>query len=75
MRWRVLTLKENDKVSVKCTLKGELPWIFLELKERGIVKSVREAMVQGLLAIYDRTMERDLKRTHVRASMRLEEEV
>ena len=69
-----MTLKEPDKVYVKCTLRGEPARIFLELKERGVVRSVREAVVQGLLAVYERTMERDLRRAQVRASQRIEEE-
>lgn len=38
------------------------------------VSRVEEAVVQGLLAFYEETMERDLKRARVRASRRLEEE-
>ena len=69
-----MTLKETDKVYVKCTLRGEPARIVVELKERGIVRSVREAVVQGLLTFYEKTMERDLKRAQARASRRLEEE-
>ena len=69
-----MTLKETDKVYVKCTLRGEPARIVVELKERGIVRSVREAVVQGLLTFYEKTMERDLKRAQARTSRRLEEE-
>ena len=69
-----MTLKEPEKVYVKCTLEGEPARIILELKERGIVKSVREAVVQGLLSFYERTMDRDLKWAQARASRRIEEE-
>jgi len=69
-----LTRKETDKVYVKCTLRGEPARIVVELKERGVVRSVREAVVHGLLALYEKTMERDLKRAQVLASRRLEEE-
>jgi len=75
MRWVVLTLKEPETVYVKCTLRGEPARIVAELKERGVVRSVREAVVHGLLALYEKTMERDLKRAQARASRRLEEEV
>jgi hypothetical protein len=74
MRCGVLTLKEPETVYVKCTLRGEPARIVAELKERGVVRSVREAVVQGLLVFYDKTMERDLKRAQARASRRLEEE-
>lgn len=70
----MLTLKDPRKVYVKCTLRGEPARIILELKERGIVKSVREAVVQGLLTFYEKTMERDLKRAQARTSLRLERE-
>ena len=66
--------RETDKVYVKCVLRGEPAMIVAELKERGIVKSVREAVVQGLLAFYEKVMERDLRYAQVRASRRLEEE-
>jgi len=49
MRWVILTLKEPETMYMKCTLRVEPAHIFLELKERGIVRSVREAVVQGLL--------------------------
>jgi hypothetical protein len=55
-------------------LRGEPARIVRELKGRGIVKSVREAVVQGLLLLYERTTERDLRRAQARASRRLEEE-
>lgn len=74
MRCRILTLEEPEKVYVKCTLKGEPARIVLELKERGIVKSVREAVVQGLITFYEMTMDRDLKRAQAKASRRIEEE-
>jgi len=45
MRWVVLTLKEPETVYVKCTLRGEPARIVAELKERGVVKSAREAVV------------------------------
>jgi hypothetical protein len=34
----------------------------LELKRRGVVCSVKEAVVQGLLVYYDVVLERDLRR-------------
>jgi hypothetical protein len=63
-----------EKLHVKCTLTGEPARMVRELKERGLVRSIREAMVQGILVLYERTAERDLKRAQARASLRLEEE-
>lgn len=69
-----LKKESSEKLHVKCTLTGEPARIVLELKERGIVRSVREAMVHGILAFYERTAERDLKRAQASASLRLQEE-
>ena len=44
-----MTLKEPETVYVKCTLRGQPTRIVAELKERGVVKSVREAAVQRVL--------------------------
>jgi len=63
----------EDRLYVKCVLSGEPALIVRELKERGIVKSVREAVVQGLLLLYEKTAERDLRMAQARASRRLEE--
>ena len=65
----------NEKLYVKCTLTGEPARMVLELKERGIVRSVREAVVHGILAFYEKTAERDLKNAQAKASLRLQEEV
>jgi len=71
----VLTTKEPGKVYVKCTLRGEPARIILELKERGIVRSVREAIVQGILAYYERISDQDLRTAQARTRRRLEEEI
>jgi len=63
----------EERLYVKCVLSGEPALIVRELKERGIVKSVREAVVQGLLLLYEKTAERDLRMAQARASRRLEE--
>ena len=63
-----------EKLHVKCILTGEPALMVRELKERGLVRSIREAIVQGILALYERTAERDLKRAQARASLRLEKE-
>lgn len=61
----------DEKLYVKCILTGEPARIVSELKQRGIVSSVREAVVQGLFSYYEKVVERDLDRAKLRASQRL----
>jgi hypothetical protein len=63
------------KLEVKCTLKEEPARIVLELKERGVVASIREAVVHGLMAFHEKIVERDLKIAQLKASKRLDEEL
>lgn len=74
MRYSVLTLEKPERVYLKCTLRGDPALIFLELKERGIVGSVKEAVVQELFAFYERILERDLRRAQVASARRVTEE-
>jgi hypothetical protein len=69
-----LTLEKPKKVYLKCVLRADPALIVLELKERGIVCSVREAVVQGLFAFYERILERDLRRAQVASARRIAEE-
>jgi len=62
------------KMEVKCTLKEEPAHIVQELKERGVVASVREAVVHGLIAFHEKIVERDLKIAQLKASKRLDED-
>ena len=50
-----MTLEKPERVYLKCTLRGDPALIVLELKERGIVGSVRKAVVHGLLQVTDTT--------------------
>jgi len=59
------------RVEVRCTLREEPARIILELKERGIVATIREAVVHGLMALHERVLERDLKEAQVKASKRV----
>jgi hypothetical protein len=56
-------------------LSGEIAEVYLQLKERGIVHSTRDAFAQGLRCLQERVTEQDLKRAQLRASKRLEEEL
>ena len=62
---------------MKCTLSGEPARIVRELKGRGIVASVREIVVHGILEYYEKILQRDLKQARARAlkaSKRLNED-
>ena len=61
----------KEKVHVKCTLTGTPAAIIRELKERGIVASVREAITHGLISYYDEVLKRDLDMARLQASRRL----
>ena len=61
------------KLEVKCTLKEDPARIVMELKERGVVASIREAVVHGLIAFHEKIVDRDLKIAQLKASKRLEE--
>lgn len=63
------------RVWVNFPLSGEIAEVYLQLKERGIVHSTRDALAQGLRCLQERVTEQDLKRAQLRASKRLEEEL
>ena len=62
------------RVWVNFPLSGEVAEVYLQLKERGIVHSTRDAFAQGLRCLQERVMELDLKRAQLRASERLNQE-
>jgi len=66
-----LSQEETEIVWVKCELEGKPARIVKELKRRGIVKSVREAVVQGLLTYWDQVMVRDLREAQAQTSTRI----
>jgi hypothetical protein len=66
--------KPTQKVNIKCMVVGEPAEIFLELKRRGIVRSARDAFIQGIMCLNDKILHRDLKIAQLKASRRLEEE-
>lgn len=65
---------QDSKVCVRCIISGEPANIFLELKRRGIVRSTRDAVVQGLMSLHEKIVQRDLKIAQLKASKRLNEE-
>ncbi|MBL7167274.1 hypothetical protein ISS40_01245 [Candidatus Bathyarchaeota archaeon] len=66
-----MSQEETEIVWVKCELEGKPARIVKELKRRGIVKSVREAVVQGLLTYWDQVMVRDLREAQARTGTRI----
>ncbi|MCW4048745.1 MAG: hypothetical protein NWE89_03310 [Candidatus Bathyarchaeota archaeon] len=60
--------KKDDVVHVRCIIKGEPAQIIQELKRRGTVTSVKEAIVLGLYAYYDTILQLDLKRLEIEKS-------
>ena len=64
-----LSLKEKDDiVNVRCVIRGEPARMIRELKRRGTVTSVKEAVVQGIYTYYDTILQLDLKRLEVEGS-------
>jgi hypothetical protein len=55
-----------DKLYIKCTISGEPARILLELKQRGLVNTNKDAVNQGLCALYNNVLERDLKQQKLR---------
>jgi hypothetical protein len=54
--------KGSDEVKARINthLKGEPARVLLELKKRGLVLSNRDAVVQGILALHEKVLQRDL---------------
>ena len=69
----VRCLGDSDKIYVKCVLTGEPARVIRELRDRGLARSVREAITQGLLCYMELVNERDLKWVQARAGRNLDE--
>jgi hypothetical protein len=54
--------KSQARIRINTEIEGEPAKILLELKKRGIVSDNTDAVNQGLLVLYDRTLRRDLAR-------------
>ncbi|MEP0826459.1 MAG: hypothetical protein HRF40_13330 [Nitrososphaera sp.] len=52
----------QTRVRINTEIEGEPAKILLELKQRGLVSDNTDAVNQGLLVLYDRTLRRDLAR-------------
>ena len=60
--------KKDDAIHVRCIIKGEPARMIRELKRRGTVTSVKQAVVQGIYTYYDTILQLDLKRLEVERS-------
>jgi len=55
-------------VRLNTDVRGEPAAVLLELKNRGLVRDNTDAITQGLLALYDRVLERDLAKLRVQSA-------
>ena len=62
---------DTRELHVKCTLDGEPARILRELKRRGIVSTMKDAVMQGLIALNEDVTERDLREAQARMSLRV----
>jgi hypothetical protein len=59
--------RKEPKVRVNTLITGEPAEILLELKQRGIVTSHSDAVIQGLLAFHEKVVQRDLARERLKS--------
>lgn len=51
----------GQKIRINTSISEQPAQILLELKRRGLVTSNTDAVIQGLLALYEKVVARDLK--------------
>jgi hypothetical protein len=51
---------DGVKVRINTQVEGEPARILMELKQRGLVVSNTDAVIQGILALHERVLQRDL---------------
>ena len=54
-----MSQEHPNPIYVRCTLEGDIARMYRELESRGLVKSIREAIAQGISAYYEKVMERE----------------
>lgn len=59
-------------VHIKCAISGEPAEILLKLKDRGLVTSNSDVVIQGVLALWEKVLRRDLRAAQTEAPRRLE---
>ena len=66
--------RRDPKVRINTLITGEPAEILLELKQRGIVTSHSDAVIQGILAFHEKVVQRDLARARLKSLTTGEEE-
>jgi len=62
------------RVHIRCVINGEPARVLLELRRRGIIRSNADAVCQGLLALWEKIVRRELEEAQLKASKHLTEE-
>ena len=68
-----MTSAHKPKIRVNCSIHGEAAKALLALKSRGIVTSNRDAVIQGILALDKKRLEKDLKSAQLRRLKEIDE--
>jgi hypothetical protein len=66
--------ERTARVHIRCAINGEPARILLELRHRGIIRSNADGVSQGLLALWEKVVRRELEEAQLKASKRLAEE-
>jgi hypothetical protein len=66
--------ERSARVHIRCAVDGEPARVLLELRRRGIIRSNADAVCQGLLALWEKAVRRELEEARLMASKRLEQE-
>ena len=66
--------ERSAKVHIRCAINGEPARVLLELKHRGVIRSNADAVCQGLLALWEKVVRRELEEARLMASKHLEQE-
>jgi hypothetical protein len=65
--------KRSDVVNARVLLEGDVLRMYRELRSRGLVKSTRDAFTQGISALYEKVMERDILEARAKTSAQMVE--
>jgi len=70
-----MSLEYPEPLQVRCILEGDVARMYRELESRGLVKSTREAVAQGITTLYEKVMERDLLEARAKTGIQLAEQI
>ena len=57
----------GQKIRINTCISGQPAEILLELKRRGLATSNTDAIIQALIALYEKVVDRDLKAAQLKA--------